>query len=207
MDNIKYSSAELESAHISLAELITNTKVIVDSTRIISELNKENLSTFNKMSEKFLNRESMIGYEMSELIDSLKILSTSITNNQELASTFSSSKLTKSLDSILSNTNISAKTKSTVAKNFNSQVSEFSGISVTGDSIDALVNSLDSIVTEMKSNKAEERLNRIKSDDSLNMASNTESTLNSFIDKENKITLEALAKNKSSELSQGSLVS
>ena len=74
MESIKYTTSELESAHISLAEWITNTKVIIDSTAVNSKINKNNIDSFKNLSKKFLNRESMIGYEMSELIESLKDL-------------------------------------------------------------------------------------------------------------------------------------
>ena len=81
MESIKYTTSELESAHISLAELITNTKVIIDSTAVNSKINKNNIDSFKNLSNKFLNRESMIGYEMSELIESLKDLSKTIISN------------------------------------------------------------------------------------------------------------------------------
>lgn len=205
MESIKYTTSELESAHISLAELITNTKVIIDSTAVNSKINKNNIDSFKNLSNKFLNRESMIGYEMSELIESLKDLSKTIIANSDLASTYNSSKLTRSLDDIISNSNISDKTKYSVASNFKSQIESFSNSKLVGDNIDTLLNSLNVVVDSLKKGETNERVAQLKSDPSLTVAKNTEITLNEFIDREKKITLENLAKNKSEDLSKGSL--
>ena len=195
---MEFSQAETEASHIAIAELIANTKILIKSSQVSQDLNKQLIKSYDMLSDKFLNREKMLGFEMDELLESLKVLSKAIEGNTEASQTFDKKALAQNVNDILSRSTVSDKTKSTVASTYSS--------ALTGKDLTSNINELTQQLSDFISNQQEQaRLEKLQTPKAISQASNTDAILKSYVDKDKTISLEDLAKKKADRISSGSM--
>nr|DAR64705.1 MAG TPA: hypothetical protein [Caudoviricetes sp.] len=193
------SDIDLEQAHITLAELIANTKILFKATQLAQSTNKDLLKTYENLSNKFLDREKMVGYEMTELLDTLRALTKTIDKNPEQASNFNTQELSNALLDVLSRSGVSDTTKKTISRNYAGAMSQASGSEVDRSN---LVNYVKTIADQMKS---QARQAQLQARPALRMARNTDSVLDEIVHDETQTTLSQLAKKKAGRLSEGKM--
>lgn len=195
---MEFSQAETELSHIAIAELVANTKILIKSSQISQDLNKQLIKAYDILSDKFLNREKMLGFEMDELLDSLKVLSKSIENNTEASQTFDKAALAKNVNDMLSRGTISDRTKSTIASTYSS--------ALTGRDLSTNLTELTQQLSTYIANQQEQtRLEKLQTPKAISQAKNTDQILKTFVDKEQTLSLEDLAKKKADRISSGSM--
>lgn len=202
--------AVIEDVHISLAEIITSLKLVIESSKVSSKIGNSTLETFGEMSKKFLDRESMNALEMTELIDSIKLANKAVLNNKDLSKQIDSSKYASVFQEIITNSNISDITKRTLKDSQSDVLSEVLNKSLSelaeanSETNELLEQMLSEAKDSNKDKKESERMRRIKSD-STGFLSKTEDSLSSIVNHKSRSSLEDFAKSKSSEVSGGSL--
>ena len=193
------SSTDLEQAHITLAELIANTKILFKATQLAQTTNKELLKTYESLSNKFLDRQKMVGFEMTELLDTLKKLTKTIDDNPDQATNFNKQELSVALLDILNRSGVSDTTRQTISRNYASTLAQASG--TAEDQVD-LVTYVKTIADQMKTDN---RMEKLQAQPALQMAKMAEQKLDQVVHEETRTTLSQLAKKKAGELSEGKM--
>lgn len=202
-DAKKYKQ-DVEKAHISLSKLIANIQLLISATDAVKQIKPADVKAFNGLSDSFMNRQVMTNFEVSELIDVIKQISTQIKASPKDSSTVNPSNYVNAVDKIMTNqavpdavkdyvSSISYETLNNIAVQISGQTKLIAEDREEIRRIISLIKDQKDVTFVVPTSKQLKELYQ------------TDNLLSEYTDNKSKTTVEMLAKKRGKDVSQGSI--